>query len=582
MTYNPINFNNGKAGGTPVSASNLRHVENGIVAAHNDIAALTANVNSLSERYGTPLVAHTAAEMTDNTKIYVYVGSETGYTTGDWYYYDGDSWESGGAYNSTAVNTDKTLTQEDMAADAKKTGDEISDLKSAISDIEEQIEGGTGSGLTEEVKQALLNAFNHVLWDDDDPTGQTYIDDLYDSLYAITAISITPTSMSFSTLSSTQQLTATTTPEGGNVTWSSADTSVATVDSTGLVTAVGYGSAVITATAGSVTATSSVLVAQATVTSISAVYTQSGTVYDTDSIEDLRNDLVVTANYSDSTSATVTTYALSGTLTEGTSTITVSYGGKTTTFNVTVTHDVGRSDMDGWTDGIPYTILEIVNNSYVKKNDGGIATYSGWNRTGFVPCDGALNIIIPPFTGSADTDAGEYNWFYDSSKNPVSKITASKTDRTIISVPSTANYFVLSQASAVLNNVLNGEIVPNGQAGNWTDGVAYDVTKYSPVLANMYINKTNGSAQSSSGWEVLEYVDCEGASTLTFSSNISVDLNYCVFYTSAGAFAGTFESNKSSATVINVPSTASYFRLSAENAKMAQIIDGTVTVTPSA
>lgn len=136
MTYNPINFNNGKAGGTPVSASNLRHVENGIVAAHNDIAALTANVNSLSERYGTPLVAHTAAEMTDNTKIYVYVGSETGYTTGNWYYYDGDSWESGGAYNSTAVNTDTTLTQEDMAADAKKVGDELSDLKSALSRIE--------------------------------------------------------------------------------------------------------------------------------------------------------------------------------------------------------------------------------------------------------------------------------------------------------------------------------------------------------------------------------------------------------------------------------------------------------------
>lgn len=132
MAYNPINFNNGRAGGTPVSASNLQHVENGIVSAHNDIATLTANVNSLSERYGTPLVAHTASEMTDTTKIYVYVGSETGYTTGNWYYYDGDSWESGGAYNSTAVNTDKTLTQEDMAADAKKTGDEISELKSAL------------------------------------------------------------------------------------------------------------------------------------------------------------------------------------------------------------------------------------------------------------------------------------------------------------------------------------------------------------------------------------------------------------------------------------------------------------------
>ena len=73
--------------------------------------------------------------------------------------------------------------------------------------------------------------------------------------------------------------------------------------------------------------------------SISAVYTQSGTVYDTDSLDDLKADLVVTAHYEDSTSAVVTSYTLSGTLEEGTSTITVSYGGKTTTFTVTVTHN---------------------------------------------------------------------------------------------------------------------------------------------------------------------------------------------------------------------------------------------------
>ena len=72
--------------------------------------------------------------------------------------------------------------------------------------------------------------------------------------------------------------------------------------------------------------------------SISAVYTQSGTVYDTDSLDSLKSDLVVTATYVDSSTAVITSYTLSGTLTEGTSTITVSYGGKTATFTVTVTH----------------------------------------------------------------------------------------------------------------------------------------------------------------------------------------------------------------------------------------------------
>mgnify|MGYP002523897598 CR=1 FL=1 len=74
----------------------------------------------------------------------------------------------------------------------------------------------------------------------------------------------------------------------------------------------------------------------ANLTSISCVYTQSGAVYDTDTLDSLKSDLVVTAHYSNGTTQTVTSYTLSGTLTTGTSTITVSYGGKTTTFNVAV------------------------------------------------------------------------------------------------------------------------------------------------------------------------------------------------------------------------------------------------------
>lgn len=74
--------------------------------------------------------------------------------------------------------------------------------------------------------------------------------------------------------------------------------------------------------------------------SISVVYTQTGTVYDTDSIESLEDDLIVTAYYSDSTSSRVMTgYTMSGTLTPGTSTITVTYGNKTAEFDVTVTED---------------------------------------------------------------------------------------------------------------------------------------------------------------------------------------------------------------------------------------------------
>lgn len=87
--------------------------------------------------------------------------------------------------------------------------------------------------------------------------------------------------------------------------------------------------------------------------SISAVYTQTSTVYPSTSLDDLKTDLVVTATYSDTTTATVpsTDYTLSGTLSAGTSTVTVSYGGKTTTFEVTVSES-------------PYTFYDYVKMTY--------------------------------------------------------------------------------------------------------------------------------------------------------------------------------------------------------------------------
>ena len=51
---------------------------------------------------GSPLVASTASAMTDHSRVYVYVGDETGYVYGNWYYYNGTAWASGGVYNSIA------------------------------------------------------------------------------------------------------------------------------------------------------------------------------------------------------------------------------------------------------------------------------------------------------------------------------------------------------------------------------------------------------------------------------------------------------------------------------------------------
>lgn len=92
-----------------------------------------------NEAYGSPLTAATAAAMTDQRRVYVYTGSETGYTAGHWYYHNGTSWTDGGVYNAVAVDTDTTLSVSGKAADAKKTGDELSTIKEDFNALENDV-----------------------------------------------------------------------------------------------------------------------------------------------------------------------------------------------------------------------------------------------------------------------------------------------------------------------------------------------------------------------------------------------------------------------------------------------------------
>ena len=184
MSYDPTVWKYGDK----VTSFKLNKLENGLAGSYDEIARLDGDIDGLADdldtevaalrsQIGSPLVANTAEEMTNINKVYVYTGSETGYTAGHWYYFNGTAWADGGVYNSVAVQTDKTLTVPDMPADAKVTGDEIGalkeDLKRAIVDNETVI-GNTNYAFSFGYQQnkVLSNSTGEIV----DQTGYAVID----------------------------------------------------------------------------------------------------------------------------------------------------------------------------------------------------------------------------------------------------------------------------------------------------------------------------------------------------------------------------------------------------------------------
>ena len=91
--------------------NNQELINNNTAATKSDINSINSSLEEKANKsdIGSPLIANTIAEMVDITKVYVYTGSETGYTNGNWYSYNGTSWVSGGVYNSQGIG-DGTIT----------------------------------------------------------------------------------------------------------------------------------------------------------------------------------------------------------------------------------------------------------------------------------------------------------------------------------------------------------------------------------------------------------------------------------------------------------------------------------------
>ena len=127
------------------SATNLNTIPLNVDGVTEQISVGNLSNAIRDDVYGAPLTASTSAGMTDQTRVYVYTGTTGGgFTNGHWYYYNGTAWTDGGVYNSSAVQTDTTLTLAGVPADAAATGAalaakaddaEVNDLKSAVTQI---------------------------------------------------------------------------------------------------------------------------------------------------------------------------------------------------------------------------------------------------------------------------------------------------------------------------------------------------------------------------------------------------------------------------------------------------------------
>ena len=308
--------------------------------------------------------------------------------------------------------TDTALQAGDyVIVDSASEGTRKFDLGSALS-------GGSGSGLTDAEKSLILTLFNQAAYTENDAgTAYNQLSNLW-SGYSITwsgsgfthsnnSSSITGGSTFTSTVSASSGFTITgvVATMGGNTVQGAWQNGTVTIPNV-------TGNIVITVTT-----------VQATVSSISALYTQSGTVYDTDSLDSLKSDLVVTATYVDQSTYTVPSaeYTLSGTLTAGTSTITVSYGGKTTTFTVTVTHQDSRTKLYDWdfttglVDSVQGTTAELSEN--VTRDSAGVHIPEGKNIVKLANVTLNQYTIEIDVTSATHTNTTEYNLFCTAQEN---------------------------------------------------------------------------------------------------------------------------------------------------------------------
>ena len=204
-----------------------------------------------------------------------------------------------------------------------------------------------------------------------------------------------------------------------------------------------------------------------TLSSINATYTQGSTiVYPSTSLENLKNNLVVIATYSDGSTKTITSYSLSGTLSVGTSTITVTYSEKTTTFNVTVSEEPSET--------ITYTVTNNLTNVVNSNSATTLAEGVSYSAT-LTPISGYELSAVTVTMGGTDITSSVYS-------NGV--ISISSVSGNIV-ITASAEITAASGYLSLYDNLTTGEkleVSDDGTTEKITSSSIYSYTDYIEVV----------------------------------------------------------------------------------------------------
>ena len=292
-----------------------------------------------------------------------------------------------------------------------------------------------------------------------------------------------------------------------------------------------------------------------TLTGISATY--SGGDVTVGTVLTALTGIVVTATYSDGSTAEVTGYTLSGEIVEGDNTITVSYGGLTTTFVVTgVAESTGENN--GWIEGEAYKIEW--NDGYGidhSGTQGGGAigaefTHSSRSVSNFLPCRGASAINV----NSIYTNYGVF--FYDSEQKYIANQRVVDYSAPVPVPP--AAYYVRVQC--ITTNKANVSVAPvvielMTESTVWESGKCYCLEWESGKQININAGGEVIDHPTNAKRDVSGFVLCMGAATIAIAFNLKVMV---VFYDGDKSYISNGTTSVSANTV-TVPDSAVYVRI---------------------